>query len=65
MFFENPRRFNAEVPQVFQVGNKWYCLFCTADIHWSEAYKRSFPQAPVTGPPNSFEPTKTDFAGAI
>lgn len=38
-----------EVPQVFQVGNKWYCLFCTADIHWSEAYKRSFPQAPVTG----------------
>jgi beta-fructofuranosidase len=38
-----------EVPQVFQAGNKWYCLFCTADIHWSEAYKRSFPQAPVTG----------------
>lgn len=38
-----------EVPQVFQVGSKWYCLFCTAGSHWSEAYKAANPQSPVTG----------------
>ena len=38
-----------EVPQVFSVGDKWYCLFCTSSTHWSEAYKASHPQAPVTG----------------
>jgi hypothetical protein len=26
-----------EVPQVFQYRGKWYCLFCTAAEHWSEA----------------------------
>jgi sucrose-6-phosphate hydrolase SacC (GH32 family) len=38
-----------EVPQVFQYGDKWYCLFCTSAGHWSEAYKQANPQAPVTG----------------
>ena len=38
-----------EVPQVFSVGNKWYCLFCTSSFHWSEAYKASHMQSPVTG----------------
>ncbi len=27
-----------EVPQVFQRNGRWYCLFCTAGEHWSEAY---------------------------
>jgi hypothetical protein len=38
-----------EVPQVFQYRGKWYCLFCTAAEHWSEAYKAFNPQSPVTG----------------
>jgi beta-fructofuranosidase len=38
-----------EVPQVFQYRGKWYCLFCTASIHWSEAYRAANPQSPVTG----------------
>ncbi len=38
-----------EVPQVFSVGNKWYCLFCTSSFHWSEAYRASHQQSPVTG----------------
>jgi beta-fructofuranosidase len=38
-----------EVPQVFNVGDKWYCLFCTSGSHWSEGYKDSYPQSPVTG----------------
>ncbi|OEO32297.1 levansucrase [Devosia insulae DS-56] len=38
-----------EVPQVFEHGGKWYCLFCTSSAHWSEAYKRFNPQSPVTG----------------
>jgi beta-fructofuranosidase len=38
-----------EVPQVFQHGDKWYCVFCTAAEHWSEAYKAFNPQSPVTG----------------
>ncbi len=37
------------MPQVFNVGSKWYCLFCTSSHHWSEAYRRSNPQSPVTG----------------
>ncbi len=24
-----------EVPQVFEMGGRWYCLFCTAAEHWS------------------------------
>jgi beta-fructofuranosidase len=38
-----------EVPQVFNVGSKWYCLFCTSSSHWSEGYRNSHPQSPVTG----------------
>ena len=38
-----------EVPQVFRVEEKWYCLFCTSSQHWSEGYRQSNPQSPVTG----------------
>jgi beta-fructofuranosidase len=38
-----------EVPQVFEVAGKWYCLFCTSSIHWSQQYQRTNPEKPVTG----------------
>ena len=38
-----------EVPQVFEHDGHWYCLFCTSGFQWSEAYKKSNPQSPVTG----------------
>jgi beta-fructofuranosidase len=38
-----------EVPQVFAVGEIWYCLYCTSSHHWSEQYRRMNPQSPVTG----------------
>ncbi|MGV8834061.1 MAG: hypothetical protein ACOH2N_18990 [Devosia sp.] len=38
-----------EVPQVFRVEDKWYCLFCTSAEHWSEAYRKASRQSPVTG----------------
>lgn len=38
-----------EVPQVFAHKGKWYCLFCTSGHHWSDAYKASFKQEPVSG----------------
>ena len=38
-----------EVPQVFRQGDHWYCLFCNAGYHWSEHYRRTNPQSPVTG----------------
>ena len=38
-----------EVPQVFQVGQHWYCLFCTSSTHWSDQYRRDNPETPVTG----------------
>ena len=38
-----------EVPQVMNIQNRWYCLFCTAAEHWSEAYRASYPRAAVTG----------------
>lgn len=38
-----------EVPQVFQVGDKWYCLFCTSDHHWSKARVAKAGVKPVTG----------------
>jgi beta-fructofuranosidase len=38
-----------EVPQVFQYGAHWYCLFCTASHHWSTHYRATNPQAAVTG----------------
>ncbi|WP_374626194.1 hypothetical protein, partial [Devosia sp.] len=38
-----------EVPQVFTQNGKWYCLFCTSSLHWSEAYRQQNPERPVTG----------------
>jgi beta-fructofuranosidase len=38
-----------EVAQVFEIGGRWYCLFCTGDHHWSDDYAASYPGAPVTG----------------
>jgi beta-fructofuranosidase len=38
-----------EVPQVFEKGGRWYCLFCTSSTHWSAATRAANPQIPVTG----------------
>jgi len=38
-----------EVPQVRCVDGTWLLVFTTAGQHWSEAYRRSNPQSPVTG----------------
>jgi len=38
-----------EVPEVFRIGEHWYCLFSTSAQYWSEAYRQSHPQRPVTG----------------
>jgi len=38
-----------EVPQVLERDGLWYCMFCTAAEHWSEAYRRFNPEPPVSG----------------
>ena len=38
-----------EVPQVFQQGDHWYCLFCTSSHQWSDQQRRTNAHAPVTG----------------
>lgn len=38
-----------EVPQVFERGGRWYCLFCTSGRQYSKAYAASYPGSPVTG----------------
>ena len=38
-----------EVPQVFRAGDRWYCLFCTAASHFSQAEASAIPGGPVTG----------------
>lgn len=38
-----------EVPQVFEVAGSWYCLFCTSGHQWSDQYRRTNPESPVTG----------------
>ena len=38
-----------EVPQVFEAGGRWYCLFCTAAKHYSRAYAAAYPGRPVQG----------------
>jgi len=38
-----------EVPQVFSVDGRWYCLFCTAAQHFSKAQAEATPGGPVTG----------------
>ena len=31
-----------EVPQIFQVNNKWYCLFCNHPEDWSDEFKKKY-----------------------
>ena len=38
-----------EVPQVFEINGKWYCLFCTAAEHWSKGRIAEAGVPPVTG----------------
>lgn len=38
-----------EVPQVFQADGRWYCLFCTAAEHFSNAQAHETEGGPVTG----------------
>ena len=38
-----------EVPQVFEVGCQWYCLFCTAAEHFSKQQAIATKGGPVTG----------------
>ena len=38
-----------EVPQVFAIGERWYCLFCTSSFQWSDACRAFTSQSPVTG----------------
>lgn len=38
-----------EVPQVFEAGGRWYCLFCTAAEHWSKDQVDAVAEGPVTG----------------
>lgn len=38
-----------EVPQVFQLGDRWYCLFCTSWFQWSHFRKLESGERPVTG----------------
>ncbi|KUF10842.1 levansucrase [Pseudoponticoccus marisrubri] len=38
-----------EVPQVFEAGGRWYCLFCTAAQHFSKAQAEGTEGGPVTG----------------
>ena len=38
-----------EVPQVILFAGRWYCLFCCDGMHWSDAYRSSYPGPPVTG----------------
>lgn len=38
-----------EVPQVFEFGGHWYCLFCTSGDHFSQAEAQRMPGGPVTG----------------
>ena len=36
-----------EVPQVFEISGQWYCLFCTASVHFSKEVAARM--TPVTG----------------
>lgn len=38
-----------EVPQVFEVAGRWYCLFCTDGSHYSRSYAADYPGTPVQG----------------
>lgn len=38
-----------EVPQVFTLNGRWYCLFCTAAEHWSTQFCNTSEVSPRTG----------------
>ncbi|MGO2235432.1 levansucrase [Marinomonas sp. UCMA 3892] len=38
-----------EVPQVFELEGRWYCLFCTSSSHWADAFIKARAGKPVTG----------------
>ena len=38
-----------EVPQVFQMGGRWYCLLCNDSAHWSQAYRAAYPHSETKG----------------
>ena len=38
-----------EVPQVFSLGGKWYCLFCTHSYDWARSFRARYGAPPVTG----------------
>ncbi|NOZ33325.1 MAG: levansucrase [Alphaproteobacteria bacterium] len=38
-----------EVPQVVNIGERWYCLFCPCARHFSKEYARTYPGMPVGG----------------
>jgi len=38
-----------EVPQVFQIGAQWYCLFCTSATQWATDTVAQSSSKPVTG----------------
>lgn len=38
-----------EVPQVFELAGRWYCLFCTAAEHFSKAQAEATEGGPVSG----------------
>jgi beta-fructofuranosidase len=42
-----------EVPQVFEIDGRWYCVYCNAAEHWSEARAQAYARAghgtPVSG----------------
>ena len=38
-----------EVPQIFEHGGTWYCLFCTSAEHFSKAQAEATAGGPVTG----------------
>lgn len=38
-----------EVPQVLEIGGKWYCLFCTTPPYWSKDYAANYGRDPDGG----------------
>ena len=38
-----------EVPQIFRIGRRWYCLFCVGPEHWSKSMREGFGHPAVRG----------------
>ncbi|MEM7047955.1 MAG: levansucrase [Pseudomonadota bacterium] len=38
-----------EVPQIFTLGGRWYCLFCVRPEHWSSGYEAGYRGRRVAG----------------